>query len=152
MSSTPPVRPIYSDAIQKPLQIHEPLVFPDLPSTSTLPPFTASPSKADQQKPSENYLITEPELDLNNSSSEESSLSDPVETFDSNTETSEPNSFSSDGSQQHLTDISRLLMADRAESTTTDPPLREPGQPYVDILSDVEGDNEGDNSNPPPRV
>ena len=43
-------------------------------------------------------------------------------------------------------------MADHAESTTTDPPPREPGQPYVDIPSDVEGENEGDNSNPPPRV
>ncbi|KAH9780651.1 hypothetical protein KPL71_008159 [Citrus sinensis] len=58
----------------------------------------------------------------------------------------------SDDSQRHLTDISRLLMADHVESTTTDPPPREPGQPYVDIPSDVEGENEGDNSNPPPRV
>ena len=38
VSIPPPVRPMYSDAIQKPLQIHEP-VFPDLPSTSALPPF-----------------------------------------------------------------------------------------------------------------
>ena len=75
-----------------------------------------------------------------------------AETFDSITETSEPNGFSSDDSQQHLTDISRLLMAAHTESTTTDPPPREPGQPYADIPSDVEGDNEGDNSNPPPRV
>ncbi|KAH9697817.1 hypothetical protein KPL71_023772 [Citrus sinensis] len=151
VSIPPPVRPMYSDAIQKPLQIHEP-VFPDLPSTSALPPFTESPSKAEQKKPAENYLITAPELDQLNSSSEESSPSDSVETFDSITETSEPNGFSSDDSQQHLTDISRLLMADHAESTTTDPPHREPGQPYVDIPSDVEGENEGDNSNPPPRV
>ncbi|KAH9734820.1 hypothetical protein KPL71_017519 [Citrus sinensis] len=50
------------------------------------------------------------------------------------------------------TDISRVLMADHAKSTTTDPPPREPGQPYVDIPSDFEGENEGDNSNPPPRV
>ncbi|KAH9698092.1 hypothetical protein KPL71_023879 [Citrus sinensis] len=123
VSIPPPVRPMYSDAIQKPLQIHEP-VFPDLPSTSALPPFTESPSKAEQKKPAENYLITAPELDQLNSSSEESSPSDSVETFDSITETSEPNSFSSDDSQQHLTDISRLLMADHAESTTTDPPPR----------------------------
>ncbi|KAH9698107.1 hypothetical protein KPL71_023885 [Citrus sinensis] len=151
VSIPPPVRPMYSDAIQKPLQIHEP-VFPDLLSTSALPPFTESPSKVEQKKPAKNYLITAPELDQLNSSSEESSPSDSVETFDSITETSEPNSFSSDDSQQHLTDISRLLMADHAESTTTDPPPREPGQPYVDIPSDVEGENEGDNSNPPPRV
>ncbi|KAH9752123.1 hypothetical protein KPL71_014574 [Citrus sinensis] len=151
VSIPPPVRPMYSNAIQKPLQIHEP-VFHDLLSTSALPPFTESPSKAEQKKPAENYLIIAPELDQLNSSSEESSPSDSVETFDSITETSEPNSFSSDDSQQHLTDISRLLMADHAESTTTDPPPREPGQPYVDIPSDVEGENEGDNSNPPPRV
>ncbi|KAH9716937.1 hypothetical protein KPL71_021642 [Citrus sinensis] len=151
VSIPPSVRPMYSDAIQKPLQIHEP-VFPDLPSTSALSPFTESPSKAEQKKPAENYLITALELDQLNSSSEESSPSDSVETFDSITETSEPNSFSSDDSQQHLTDISRLLMADHAESNTTDPPPREPGQPYVDIPSDVEGENEGDNSNPPPRV
>ncbi|KAH9716976.1 hypothetical protein KPL71_021655 [Citrus sinensis] len=151
VSIPPPVHSMYSDAIQKPLQIHEP-VFPDLPSTSALPPFTESPSKAEQKKPAENYLITAPELDQLNSSSEESSPSDSVETFDSITETSEPNNFSSDDSPQHLTDISRLLMADHAESTTTDPPPREPGQPYVDIPSDVEGENEGDNSNPPPRV
>ncbi|KAH9780668.1 hypothetical protein KPL71_008167 [Citrus sinensis] len=151
VSIPPPVRPMYSDAIQKPLQIHEP-VFPDLPSTSALSPFTESPSKAEQKKPAENYLITVPELDQLNSSSEESSLSDSVETFDSITETSEPNGFSSDDSQQHLTDISRLLMADHAESTTTDPPPWEPGQPYVDIPFDVERENEGDNSNPPPRV
>ncbi|KAH9697730.1 hypothetical protein KPL71_023729 [Citrus sinensis] len=119
VSIPPPVRPMYSDAIQKPLQIHEP-VFPDLPSTSALPPFPESPSKAEQKKPAENYLITAPELDQLNSSSEESSPSDSVETFDSITETSEPNSFSSDDSQQHLTDISRLLMADHAKSTTTD--------------------------------
>ncbi|KAH9680135.1 hypothetical protein KPL71_026431 [Citrus sinensis] len=142
---------MYSDAIQKPLQIHEP-VFPDLPSTSALPPFTESPSKAEQKKPAENYLIIAPELDQLNSSSEESSPSDSVETFDYITETSEPNGFSSDDSQQHLTDISRLFMADHAESTTTNPPPREPGQPYIDIPSDVEGENEGDNSNPPLRV
>ncbi|KAH9697803.1 hypothetical protein KPL71_023763 [Citrus sinensis] len=128
VSIPPPVRPMYSDAIQKPLQIHEP-VFPDLPFTSALPLFPESPSKAEQKKPAENYLITAPELDQLNSSSDESSPSD-----------------------SHLTDISRLLMADHAEPTTTDPPPREPGQPYVDIPSDVEGENEGDNSNPPPRV
>ncbi|KAH9680132.1 hypothetical protein KPL71_026429 [Citrus sinensis] len=151
VSIPPPVRPMYSDAIQKPLQIHEP-VFPDLPSTSALPPFPESPSKAAQKKPTETYLITAPDLDQLHHSSEESSPSDSVDTFDSITETSEPHSFSSDDSQQHLTDISRLLMADHAESTTTDPPPREPGQPYVDIPSDVEGENEGDNSNPPPRI
>ncbi|KAH9671284.1 hypothetical protein KPL70_017310 [Citrus sinensis] len=151
VSIPPPVRPMYSNAIQKPLQIHEP-VFPDLPSTSALPPFPESPSKAEQKKPTETYLITAPDLDQLHRSSEESSPSDSVDTFDSITETSEPHSFSSDESQQHLTDISRLLMADHAESTTTDPPPREPGQPYVDIPSDVEGENEGDNSNPPPRI
>ncbi|KAH9671162.1 hypothetical protein KPL70_017249 [Citrus sinensis] len=151
VSIPPPVRPMYSNAIQKPLQIHEP-VFPDLPSTSALPPFLESPSKAEQKKPTETYLITAPDLDQLHRSSEESSPSDSVDTFDSITETSEPHSFSSDESQQHLTDISRLLMADHAESTTTDPPPREPGQPYVDIPSDVEGENEGDNSNPPPRI
>ncbi|KAH9717002.1 hypothetical protein KPL71_021662 [Citrus sinensis] len=62
VSIPPPVRPMYSDAIQKPVQIHEP-VFPDLPSPSALPPFTESPSKAEQKKPAENYLITAPELD-----------------------------------------------------------------------------------------
>ncbi|KAH9649408.1 hypothetical protein KPL70_025976 [Citrus sinensis] len=151
VSIPPPVRPMYSNAIQKPLQIHEP-VFPDLPSTSALPPFPESPSKAEQKKPTETYLITAPDLDQLHRSAEESSPSDSVDTFDSITETSEPHSFSSDESQQHLTDISRLLMADHAESTTTDPPPREPGQPYVDIPSDVEGENEGDNSNPPPRI
>ncbi|KAH9671208.1 hypothetical protein KPL70_017273 [Citrus sinensis] len=151
VSIPPPVRPMYSNAIQKPLQIHEP-VFPDLPSTSALPPFPESPSKAEQKKPTETYLITAPDLDQLHRSSEESSPSDSVDTFDSITETSEPHSFSSDESQQHLTDISRLLMADHAESATTDPPPREPGQPYVDIPSDVEGENEGDNSNPPPRI
>ncbi|KAH9671163.1 hypothetical protein KPL70_017250 [Citrus sinensis] len=151
VSIPPPVRPMYSNAIQKPLQIHEP-VFPDLPSTSALPPFLESPSKAEQKKPTETYLITAPDLDQLHRSSEESSPSDSVDSFDSITETSEPHSFSSDESQQHLTDISRLLMADHAESTTTDPPPREPGQPYVDIPSDVEGENEGDNSNPPPRI
>ncbi|KAH9649410.1 hypothetical protein KPL70_025977 [Citrus sinensis] len=151
VSIPPPVRPMYSNAIQKPLQIHEP-VFPDLPSTSALPPFPESPSKAEQKKPTETYLITAPDLDQLHRSSEESSPSDSVDTFDSITETSEPHSFSSDESQQHLTDLSRLLMADHAESTTTDPPPREPGQPYVDIPSDVEGENEGDNSNPPPRI
>ncbi|KAH9657947.1 hypothetical protein KPL70_023285 [Citrus sinensis] len=151
VSIPPPVRPMYSNAIQKPLQIHEP-VFPDLPSTSALPPFPESPSKAEQKKPTATYLITAPDLDQLHRSSEESSPSDSVDTFDSITETSEPHSFSSDESQQHLTDISRLLMADHAESTTTDPPPREPSQTYVDIPSDVEGENEGDNSNPPPRI
>ncbi|KAH9780554.1 hypothetical protein KPL71_008122 [Citrus sinensis] len=122
------------------------------PPAVSIPPPVQSPSKAEQKKPAENYLITAPELDQLNSSSEESSPSDSVETFDSITETSEPNGFSFDDSQQHLTDIFRLLMVDHAESTTTDPPPREPGQPYVDIPSDVEGENEGDNSNPPPRV
>ncbi|KAH9680083.1 hypothetical protein KPL71_026411 [Citrus sinensis] len=82
VSIPPPVRPMYLDAIQKPFQIHEP-VFPDLPSTSALPPFTESPSKAEQKKPAENYLITAPELDQLNISSDESSPSDSVETFDS---------------------------------------------------------------------
>ncbi|KAH9752164.1 hypothetical protein KPL71_014590 [Citrus sinensis] len=123
-----------------------------IPPPVPLPPFPESPSKSEQKKPTETYLITALDLDQLHRSSEESSPSDSVDTFDSITETSEPHSFSSDDSQQHLTDISRLLMADHAESTTTDPPPREPGQPYVDIPSDVEGENEGDNSNPPPRI